>query len=116
MTSREKSTLKAGGEKAYLHCFHGEPDSFQIPPGYLINKGAWLRIEAESFPSVICIYIFFSCKMLIMLLWYCETMCSVAECPMKAMCLSLDGREVAHKVQFIDLIGFVSPVLWHKDI
>lgn len=54
--------------------------------------------------------------MLIMLLWYCETMCSVAECPMKAMCLSLDGREVAHKVQFIDLIGFVSPVLWHKDI
>lgn len=55
---QEKMHFKKKKKKAYLHCFHGEPDSSQFPPGYFISRAAWLRTQAESFPSVIFLFEF----------------------------------------------------------
>lgn len=87
--------------KAELRCFHGETYGSLFPPRLLYHHGGMathsyqvltvFSKRVESFPSVIfppC------CEMSIMLLLYCETMCSVVECPLKTTRLSISPSVV----------------------
>lgn len=66
-----------------------------------------------------CYFVSLCCETLITLLLYCETMCSVVECPLEddtPFDLSLGcGEQVAQSLQYCNWVSLFTLTLWFKD-
>lgn len=107
------------------HCFHRETDASLLPPWLLYQRGGMVTLLSSSHCSqkagqiIPQCYFSLSCEKSIVLLLYCETMCSVVGCPLTTTRLSTSpfgcGEQGAQQLQYCNKVSFLTLTLWFKD-